>query len=353
MTKVIIGTGSDLPERVITNEDLEGMVEDYDRTRAGGLSLNEWVMQRTGVRERHRLGPGEGTSDMATRAAQRALESAGLTANDLDLIVVSTVTSDHRLPQTAGLLQKNLGCQCKFFQLEHACAGFVDAMIVTSALMDAYGYRTALVASSEAGSALMDPKRFMNQSVFGDGAGAVILQERDAPGYGLQATYTASDGSIAEWTWVPAGGTKIPITPEVTAKGLQYMIVDFKHVYPFAVKKMVESTREVLRRAGVSLDDIDVFIPHQTGRNIILDAAHLMEIPEEKVFMNLEHTGNTSGATIPIAVDEANRAGILKDGAKVVMPTIGAGMAWGALYMVWYDPKSHTNGHHNGAKNGS
>ena len=169
----------------------------------------------------------------------------------------------------------------------------------------------------------------------------------------MQATYTASDGSIAEWTWVPAGGTKIPITPEVTAKGLQYMIVDFKHVYPFAVKKMVESTREVLRRAGVSLDDIDVFIPHQTGRNIILDAAHLMEIPEEKVFMNLEHTGNTSGATIPIAVDEANRAGLLKDGAKVVMPTIGAGMAWGALYMVWYDPKSHTNGHHNGAKNGS
>jgi len=162
-------------------------------------------------------------------------------------------------------LQKNLGCQCKFFQLEHACAGFVDAMIVTSALMDAYGYRTALVASSEAGSALMDPKRFMNQSVFGDGAGAVILQERDAPGYGLQATYTASDGSIAEWTWVPAGGTKIPITPEVTAKGLQYMIVDFKHVYPFAVKKMVESTREVLRRAGVSLDDIDVFIRTRPG----------------------------------------------------------------------------------------
>jgi 3-oxoacyl-[acyl-carrier-protein] synthase-3 len=344
MSKVIIGTGSDLPERVITNDDLEQMVEDYDRERAGGMSLNEWVMKRTGVRLRHRLLPGEGTSDMATRAAQRALSDAGLTANDLDLIVMSTVTSDHRLPQSAALVQKNLDCRCKFFQLEHACAGFVDAVIVAGALMDIYGYRTALVVSSEAGSAILDPKRFMNQTVFGDGAGAVILQERDAPGYGVQATYTASDGSIAEWTWVPAGGTKIPITPEVTEKGLQYLVVDFKNVYPFAVEKMIESTREVLKRANVRLDEIDFFIPHQTGRNIILDAARQMEIPEEKVIMNLDHTGNTSGASIPLAVDEANRAGCLKDGAKVVLPAIGGGMAWGALYLVWYDRRLHEDG---------
>ncbi len=343
MSKVIIGTGSDLPEWAITNDDLERMVEDYDRERAGGISLNEWIMKRTGVRVRHRVRPGEGTSDMAIRASERALEDAGLRAHDLDLIVMSTVTSDYRLPQSVALLQKHLGCRCKFFQLEHACAGFIDAMIVAGALMDVYGYKTALVVSSEAGSVFLDPKRFMNQSVFGDGAGAVIVQERDAPGYGVQASYTASDGSISEWTRVPAGGTKIPITPEAVEKGLQYIVVDFKNVYPFAVAKLVESTREVVKRAGVRLEEIDVFIPHQTGRNIIMDAAQQLELPEEKVFINLDHTGNTSGATIPIAIDEANRTGWLKDGARVVLSAIGAGMAWGALYLVWYDRRVHEN----------
>lgn len=342
--KLIVGTGSDLPEWTLDNDDIEGMSEDFDRDRAG-MSLHEWVMMRTGVRERHRVRPGEGTSDMGTRAARRALDDAGLEPEDIDLLVLSTVTSDNRLPMSASRIQSNLGCTCKFWQLEHACSGFVDALTAAGALMDYMSHDTALVICSEAVSFILNPKRFMLQTVFGDGAGAVVLQRVEDTTYGLMSWYLASDGRIGEWTHVPAGATKMPLTADNLHDGLQYMRLDYKRVFPFAVEKMVSSSEIAAQRAGITLDDVDWFIPHQTGRNIILEAALRMEQPEEKFFINVDHTGNTSSASIPIALDEANRAELLRDGDIVMMPAIGAGMAWGAVCLKWYDyPRAGGNG---------
>ncbi|MFP3854506.1 MAG: 3-oxoacyl-ACP synthase III family protein [Anaerolineales bacterium] len=336
MSKVIAGTGSDLPEIEVTNHDIERRSMDYDRERAG-VSLDEWVMERVGVKVRHHLKPGEGTADMAARASRRALESAGLQPSDLDLIIMTTVSSDHRLPMSAAKLQAELGCSCKFFQLEHACSGFIDGLMVGEALMDSMKLDNILLVSSEAGSFILDPERFMLQTVFGDGAGAVILQQKkQADGYGLMALYSEADGSIGEWTSVPAGGTVMPITQEVLEKRLQYLRLDYKKIYPFAVKMMTHSSHVVTEMAGISLDEVDWVIPHQTGENLVLDVAQRLEIPPEKMFINVDHTGNTSGASIPIALDEANRAGLLQDGQILLMPTMGAGMTWGAGLIRWY-----------------
>jgi len=336
MNKLIIGTGSDLPEWTLTNDDIEAMSIDYDRARAG-VSLDEWAMQRVGVKERHRIRPGEGTSDMGLRAARHALQDAGLGPADIDLIVLATVTSDNYLPMSASRIQAGLGCRCKFFQLDHACSGFIDAQIVAAALMDFLPCETALVINAEAGSFLLDPKLFMLQTIFGDGAAAVVLRRTQSSEYGLLSWYSEADGSIGEWTHVPAGRTKMPLTPELFDKGLQYIHLDYKKVYPFAVEKMALSSEVAAKRAGVSLDEIDWFIPHQTGRNILRDVAHRLEQPEEKFFINVDHTGNTSGASIPIALDEANRAGLLHHGDLILTPTMGAGMTWGALCYRWYD----------------
>jgi len=335
MSKVIIGTGSDLPEWTLTNDDIERMSKDYDRGRAGS-SLDDWVMKRTGVRERHRVRRGEGTSDMGTRAATCALESAGLGVTDIDLIVMSTVTSDNRLPMSASRVQSNLGSRSKFFQLEHACSGFLDAVVVGASLMDFTGCKTILVISAEASSFILDPERFMLQSVFGDGAGAIVLQSRPDDTYGLLSWYSESDGSIGDWTLVPAGATKMPIDRETLEKRLQYLQLDYKSIYPFAVEKMASASQIAAERAGITLDQVDWFVPHQTGRNILMDVARRLVQPEEKFFVNVDHTGNTSGASIPIALDEANRAGLLDDGDIIMMPTMGAGMTWGALCFRWY-----------------
>ncbi|AUX38581.1 MULTISPECIES: 3-oxoacyl-ACP synthase III family protein [Sorangium] len=339
MSKVIIGTGSDLPTRIITNEQIEASSMDYDRARAGA-SLHEWTMARTGVALRHRVGPGEGTSDMATRAARRALDDAGIGSEEIDIIVLSTFTSDYRLPQSVSIVQRNLGCEAKCFQLEAACAGFIDAIITASALLDALHVRTALVVSSEAMSAVVDSERFMCQTIFGDGAGAVVL--RDIPGsrYGLKAYVSHTRGRDCEWTRAPGGGTKAPITERVLAERSQYLEIEYRNVYRFAVDHMVESTHEVLRRAGVALSDVDWIVPHQAGRNVLVEMATRLDLPLERFCICLDHTGNTSSASIPIALDEACRASTFCDGARVVIPAVGAGMAWGALYLIWADHAS-------------
>jgi 3-oxoacyl-[acyl-carrier-protein] synthase-3 len=334
MSKVIIGTGSDLPEQVITNDDIAAASRDWDAERAG-TSLHEWTMARTGVAIRHRISEGEGTSDMATRAAQRALESAGLEPEAIELIVLSTVTSDYRLPQTVNIVQQRLGTSAKCIQVETGCNGFVDGVITASALMDAVGYRTALVICTEALSTIVDPELFMFQTIFGDGAGAVVLRDEPGSPFGIRAFLTATDGTKCMWTFAPGGGTKAPITHDVLDARSQYLQLDYKNVFTFAVEKIVESTYEVLARADSSIEEVDWIIPHQTGRNIIEVAAEQLKVPFERFIMCIDHTGNTSGATIPIALDEANRAGLLEEGHRIVLPAVGAGMAWGALYVVW------------------
>jgi 3-oxoacyl-[acyl-carrier-protein] synthase-3 len=329
----IIGTGRYLPGRPVTNDEIYARCDDFDVRRAG-RSLDDWAVGRIGVRTRHRAAPGEGTAAMAAVAARRALAMAGVAAADVDLIVLATFTSDHRLPQSVCTLQAELGAQAKCLQLESACTGFVDAMLVASSLLEMVGHRTAIVVHSEAMSAVMDPRRFLVNTIFGDGAGAVVLRRDPDSAGGLLGAVAHTDGTKAFWLEA-GGGTLSPVTADRLADGRHLMTFDHRQLVPFAVEKMAEACREVLGTVGHDLDDVDVFVAHQTGTNILQAVAERLGVDPERFLVTIDHTGNTSGATIPIALDELNRAGRLRPGQRVLMPSVGAGMAWGALYASW------------------
>ena len=337
-TKVIVGTGSYLPARVVTNDDIEAVVKDFDRERSG-RSLDEWCRRQMGAVERRRVAPGEGTSDMGTRASLRALEDAGMAATDIDLIVMSTITSDHRVPPSAALVQRDLGTSARFIQIDSACTGFIDALMTADGLMDKLGGETALVIGADAMSHHMDPQKFRAQTIFGDGAGAVVIRRTKDETYGVKAYSTGSSGADGFMVAVVAGGTKKPITSEVIANREQYMELALKVIPPFGIAKMVWAAKDVLERAGACADQVDWVIPHQASTNIVVDTAKQLNIPLEKFFINFAKVGNTSAASIPIALDEANRMGCLRDGHRVITPAVGAGMAWGAAYLVWQDYK--------------
>jgi len=338
--KVIVGTGSYLPEQIVTNVDIEATAIDFDRERAG-CTLDDWCRRQLGAVQRHRVAPGQGTSDMATTAAERALEDARMRASDLDLIVLSTITSDHPMPPTAALVQRDLGTEARFLQLDSACTGFVDALMVADALLDRLGGDAALVIGSDAMSHYLDPLKFRAQAIFGDGAGAVVLRTGVDDGYGVKAYSTGSSGADGYMVAVPAGGTKKPITEEVIARREQYMELALKVIPAYGVVKMVQATREVLARAGdVSVTDIDWVVPHQASCNIVTETAKALEMPLDRFILNFGLVGNTSAASVPIALDEANRLGCLRDGQRLVLPAVGAGMAWGAAYLVWQDYRS-------------
>jgi len=337
MSYVIVGTGSDLPERVVSNDDIERASSDYDRTRTGH-SLDEWVLRRAGVSTRHRAAEGEGTSDMAVRAVERALAVADVGVDEVDLIVLGTFTSDARLPSSVSVLAQRLGSSAKCLQLETACTGFVDALLVATALMTAAGYRTAVVVHAEAMSAIVDPEQFMYQTIFGDGAGAVVVRNEPGSPYGIEAMRTHTDASVCDWTWAPGGGTKHPITADVLAARSQYLSLQYKEIYSFAVEKMVDATHEVLNATHHTVEDIDWFIPHQAGMNIIGEVVERLKLSPERLLTSVGHTGNVSGASVVIALDEARRAGLLSSGQRIVLPVVGGGMAWGALSLTWTDP---------------
>jgi len=334
--KVIVGTGSYLPEQVVTNGDIEATALDFDRDRAG-CTLDEWCREHMGAVERRRVAPGEGTSDMATCAASRALEDARMDATDLDLIVLATITSDHRVPPTAALVQRDLGTPARFLQLDSACTGFVDALMVADALLDRLEGEHALVVGTDAMSHYMDPQKFRAQTIFGDGAGAVVLRNGMDGDYGVKAYSTGSSGADGHMVAVPAGGTKKPITEEVIARREQYMELALKVIPPFGVAKMVQATQEVLERAGACISDVDWVVPHQASCNIVTDTASALGLPMEKFILNFGTVGNTSAASVPVALDQANRLGCFRDGERLVLPAVGAGMAWGAAYLVWHD----------------
>ncbi len=338
MTHVILGTGSDLPGPVVTNADIESSSRNFDRKRAK-QSLHEWVMSRTGVASRHRLPPGEGTTEMAVRASRRALDDARVPVAEVDLIVLGTFTSDCKLPSTVSTVARELGATAKCIQLETACTGFLDALLVATSLMTGSGYRTVLVVSVEAMSAVVDPEEFLHQTIFGDGAGAVVIRDEPGSVFGIEAIRTHTDASHCDWTWVPGGGTKHPITAQVLAERSQFLSLDYKAIYRFAVDKMVDATHEVLNAIDLTVDDVDWLIPHQTGTSIIGDTVERLKIAPERVVTCLDHTGNVSGASVAIALDEARRSGQLFDGDRIVLTVVGGGMAWGAVSMRWRQPR--------------
>jgi 3-oxoacyl-[acyl-carrier-protein] synthase-3 len=338
MSNLILGTGSYLPERVVTNEDLEAMGVDFDRVQAGDVALDPWVRSRHGAVSRHWAAPGECTSDLAAAAARRALDCAGFDHRDVDLIVLSTLTNDYRLPQAAYLAQVKLGSRAKVLQLDAACTGFVDGLLVACGLLDTGRYETALVVGADTVTRLCDPEKFMPLTVFGDGAGAVVLQrQRDDDGYGVRSFATGSEGDRGDYVCVPGGGTKVPFSQDVLDQRLHYWRFKFPEIRAWGVERFALAMLEAVKRAGIALDDIDWVVPHQASVNMICGLAQRLGLDMTKVVVTYPHTGNLSAASIPVALDEARREGKFQDGEWLVMPAVGAGMAWGAVTYRWHE----------------
>lgn len=338
MTNIILGTGSYLPERVVTNDDLEAMGLDFDRARVGDMALDQWVRSRHGAISRHWAAPGECASDMATVAARRALDSAGFDHRDVDVIILSTLTNDCPLPQAAYMVQVKLGSGAKVLQLDSACTGFVDGLLVACGLLDAGRYETALVIGADTVTRLCDPQQFLPLTVFGDGAGAVLVQRRhEDDGYGVRSFATGSDGHLGDYVCLPGGGARQPLSQEVLDRRLNFWRFKFPEIRVWGVERFAFAMLEAVKRAGITLDDIDWVVPHQASVNMICGLAQRLQLDMNKVVVTYPHTGNLSAASIPVALDEARREGKFQDGEWLVMPAVGAGMAWGAVTYRWQD----------------
>jgi 3-oxoacyl-[acyl-carrier-protein] synthase-3 len=336
MSNLILGTGSYLPQRVVTNAELEAMGVNFDRGRAGGTALDPWVRSRHGAVSRHWADPGECTSDLATAAARRALDSAGFDRRDVDLIVLATLTNDCPLPQAAYLVQVKLGSKAKVIQLDCACTGFVDGLLVACGLLDTGQFETALVVGADTVSRISDPREFMPLTIFGDGAGAVVLQhQRQDDGYGVRSFATGSDGHVGDYVCIPGGGGRQPFSQDVLDRRLHYWRFKFPEIRAWGVERFAFATLEAVKRAGITLADIDWVVPHQASLNLLCAVAERLELDMAKIVVTYPRTGNVSAASIPVALDEARRAERFQDGQWLVMPAVGAGMAWGAATYRW------------------
>ncbi|HEY3817485.1 MAG TPA: beta-ketoacyl-ACP synthase III [Polyangiaceae bacterium] len=322
----ILGTGSYLPPGVRTNHDIEKMVETSDA----------WITERTGIKERRVAPEGIVTSDMATAAAKAALEMAGLKATDLDMIIVGTVTPDMPMPATAVFVQQKLGAGvCPAFDLSAACAGFVFGLSVADQFIATGQMRHVLVVGVELLSRVTNWTDRTTCILFGDGAGAVVLgpadvQPGEAKPRGLLSTSILTDGSLASALRIPGGGTAAPTSHETVDQQLQYIHMKGQDVFKVAVKNLLSASRSALARAGMTQDDIDWICAHQANKRIIDQVVARVEVPPEKVLMNIERVGNTSSASIPILMDESYRAGKIKAGDTVLMCALGAGISWGS-----------------------
>ena len=321
----IIGTGSFAPPKVLTNSDLEKMVDTSD----------EWIRTRTGIRERRIAEPEVASSDLAAESARRALDSAGLGATSIGLIIVATVTPDMSFPCTASLLQEMLGATgAAAFDLVVGCTGFVYGLAAAREMIATGAYERALVVGAETLSRITDWQDRRTCVLFGDAAGSAILAPVEE-GRGILAYSLGNDGTNADALKLPAGGSRLPASAETVANRQHYLTMNGQEVFKFAVRAMVESSEEVVRRAGLTMSDIAVVIPHQANLRIIEAAAKRMDLPIERFECNIDRYGNTSAATIPLALDEAVRAGRIKSGDYILLSVFGAGLAWGSMVLRW------------------
>ena len=324
----ITGWGMAVPEKVISNADLEKLVETSD----------EWIVSRTGVRERRIASEEQTTASLATQAALRALEVAGLAPGDLDLIIVATSSPEHIFPATACLVQDRLGAsKAGAFDLSAACTGFIFALNMATQAIRSGSLDNALVIGAETLSRIVNWKDRETCILFGDGAGAFVLQGSQDQG-GQLSSVMRSDGSGSDYLSLPAGGSRYPANAETVKKGYHYIQMNGREVFRFATRVMAQATREAIQAASLKIDDIDLVIPHQANRRIIEAAARGLGIPIDKCVINLDRYGNTSTASIPIAVCEAVEAGLLKTDHKVVFVGFGAGLTWGASVAQWSGP---------------
>ncbi|SCY06950.1 beta-ketoacyl-ACP synthase III [Nitrosospira sp. Nsp13] len=314
----IVGTGSYLPERILTNHDLERMVDTSD----------EWIRTRTGIAERHIAADNQMASDLALNASRKAMEAAGVTAVDIDLIIVATTTPDVIFPSTACILQDKLGVRgCPVFDVQAVCSGFVYALATADMFIRAGKCRTALVVGTEIYSRILDWTDRSTCVLFGDGAGAVILTRSDQPG--ILSSHLHADGSHSKILAVPGSvcGGKVQGTPFVTMEG--------NTVFKFAIKVLEEVVYEALAENNLQVSDIDWLIPHQANIRIIVSTARKLGIPMEKVVVTLDRQGNTSAASIPLALDAAVRDGRIQSGQHVLLEGVGGGFTWGAVLIRW------------------
>ncbi len=317
---IITGTGSYLPEKRLTNAELSKMVDTND----------EWIVQRTGIRERRIAAADESTATLATAAGKRAIEAAGLTPNDIDLVIVATVTPEMAFPATGCVVASRLGCPNRAgFDLSAACTGFIYAFHTGAAFVRSGQYKNVLVIGAETLSRVTDYSDRGSCILFGDGAGAVVLSRSTEPDRGFLYGQLHSDGGPMADAMLLKPGSRNPISAELIAAGDHYMKLKGREVYKFAVAKFEELIRDAMQRCELTPETLSLIVPHQVNQRIIDSAMEKLSLPMEKAFVNIERYGNTSSASIPIALDEAMRAGKLKRGDHVVFVAFGAGLTWG------------------------
>ncbi len=325
----IIGTGMYLPQQLLTNQELAGRF----------AVTEEWIHERTGVRERHIAAPDEACSDLAIAAARQALENAATAADEIGMVIVTTVTGDYITPATAAIVQNALGIQsATCFDLNAACSGFVYGMIVGCSVISSGICKKVLLIGSEVLSRFTNSHDQDSAVLFGDGAGAVVLGEVPQ-GFGLLATDSGTYGSEYQAIIIPAGGSRKPPSAQTVADELHYSHMDGNQIFMFAMRVLGNSAMRTIEKAGLKLDDIGLIIPHQANRRIIEAAAGRLDLPLEKFAINLDHIGNTSSASIPMALHEYLSQGRIQQGDHLVLTGFGGGVSWGSVLIRWHSSK--------------
>jgi 3-oxoacyl-[acyl-carrier-protein] synthase-3 len=320
----ILGSGSFVPDRVVTNDEL---------CSAYGFD-SDWIINRSGIRERRFAPPHQATSDLCALAAQACLEDAGCDPSEVDLLVLATMTPDMMFPSTACIVQDRIGVKCPAFDLSAACAGFVYALITASQFVAAGTARRALVIGGDCNSRVINPGDQKSFPLFGDGAGAALIGP-GGPQQGMLGYQFGADGSGADLLNRPAGGSRMPFSVEAFDHGLHYLAMDGRAIFKWAVRKLADSAQEVLDHAHLGVPDVHCFIPHQANVRIIHAATDVLGFNRDLVFKNLDRYGNTSGGSIPIALDEARRAAMIRPDDLVLLSGFGAGLTWGTTLWRW------------------
>lgn len=321
----ITGIGSYLPSKVLTNYDLEKMVDTSD----------DWIIQRTGIKERRIVENGQITSDLATHASLRAMEDAGVSPNDLDMIITSTITPDHIFPSTSCYIQQKIGAsRASAFDILAACAGFIYALSVGESFVNSGAMKTVLVVGAECLSKITDYTDRTTCILFGDGAGAVVIQKSSTK-HEILSTSLAADGSQADVLIMPGGGAKNPASLESVQQRTHYIKFKGKEVFKLAINNITNLITDTINKNGFSLEDIDLIIPHQSNLRIIEATMEKLGLPMEKAVVNIDKYGNTSSASIPIAIDEARKEGRLSKGDIVMLVAFGGGLTWGSSIIRW------------------
>ncbi len=328
MSSVIIaGVGSYAPQRILTNEDLSKMVDTSD----------EWIRTRSGIRERHIAADDEATSDLAINAAKPAMLDAGVTAGEIDLLIIATATPDYPLPSTACVVQHKLGIppHATCFDISAACSGFLYATEIAFGQLQTGRYKCALVIGAEKLSSIVDWTDRTHCVLFGDGAGAAVLKKVPQPGIGIIGTDLGADGEMLEMLYTPAGGSRCPASAKTVAEGGHFLHMKGKEVFKSAVRVMETVAREMVEQHHLTFDQINLVIPHQANIRIIESLANSLGVPMDRVYVNLDRYGNTSAASIPLALDEARRAGRIKPGDYTLLVAFGAGLTYGSTLIRW------------------